>query len=280
MKFRNLLLICAFSCACAHKAPLPQLPGVPPQETQKADRESVDGQPPAAAPAAAPAAPPAAAPAGGEQAISEQMILDLEEKTGAGFEVFSGSVPPQPPAPVNLGGDGKLTLARYGTKEKITVTYREKKGEYNKKALAKIDRLMRCGPDNNAGEVSQKLVELLDALEDKLGKKGITVLSGCRAVPPDHAAKDAGEQSLHLLGWAADIRIPGAGPDRIKKYAVHKAVGGIGYYPYREYVHLDVGKSRYWVEQGPAKARHARKKASPRAKAGKTFRSPKKPAKK
>ena len=60
-----------------------------------------------------------------------------------------------------------------------------------------------------------------------------------------------------MLGWAADIRVPGHGPDNVAKYARTMRAGGVGYYPDAAFIHLDVGRPRHWVARGSPGARAA-----------------------
>jgi len=52
--------------------------------------------------------------------------------------------------------------------------------------------------------------------------------------------------SLHMLGKAADIRLPGYSLSSLRQAAVDLKGGGVGYYPGSDFVHVDVGRVRYW----------------------------------
>jgi uncharacterized protein YcbK (DUF882 family) len=54
------------------------------------------------------------------------------------------------------------------------------------------------------------------------------------------------QNSLHLLGKAIDIRTPGRELPMLRKAAVALKGGGVGYYPKSDFVHVDVGRVRYW----------------------------------
>ena len=257
LTIRKILLISVLASGCAHNRP-------------SADPDpNATWQDPPAAGTAMPGfsdAAVAVSTAAAENGITEQDIRDLEEGEGSGLAVFISSAPPEPPPPVNLGGNGRLTMTRQDTGEKLTVAYRGKNGEYDPKALAKLNTLMRCSLDGSEIEMSVKLIELLDAVEDKFGKKGLTLLSGYRTSELNRSIKGAAEHSLHMLGWAADIKIPGYSSTKVQKYARKLAVGGVGYYPSKGFTHLDVGKVRYWVvKRQVRKHRRARKKTAARA---------------
>ncbi len=195
-----------------------------------------------------------------QQETTEDDVRDLEDAEDSAADIFiSTAAPLEPPPPENLGGNGRLTLTRRDTGEKINARYRSKDGTYNQAELDRINRLMRCSLTGQETPISVKLVELLDAVEDKFGKRGLILLSGYRTAKLNGQIPDAAKKSLHMLGWAADIKIPGYSSTRVKKYALKRGIGGVGYYPSKGFTHLDVGKVRYWVVKKKPRKRHARR---------------------
>lgn len=191
-----------------------------------------------------------------EAPLTEDEVSDLEEDED---NIYISSGIAYAPAPANLGGNGSLTLTRYDNGEKTTAHYRRKDGTYDEDELKRLDRAMRCSLTGREIKMSVKLIELLDAIEDKFGKRGLVLLSGYRTYKNNHRTPGAARESLHMLGWAADIRIPGYSSTKVKTYALRKRAGGVGYYPYKGFTHLDVGKARYWVMGRPPRRRRARK---------------------
>ncbi len=49
-----------------------------------------------------------------------------------------------------------------------------------------------------------------------------------------------------MVGEAIDIRIPGIDSTTIRDAAQRLAIGGVGYYPTSDFVHVDVGRVRRW----------------------------------
>lgn len=191
--------------------------------------------------------------------VTEEDVRDLEEGEDSETYLFISSSMAQAPQPVNLGGNGNLTLTRNDNGERITVRYRLADGSYNREALERLDHFMRCRLTGREVKMSVKLIELLDAVEDKFGKKGLTLLSGYRTPKHNGTTPGAAKRSMHMLGWAADIKIPGYSSTKVKKYGQKLWAGGVGYYPYKGFTHLDVGKSRYWVVSRPPRRRIRRK---------------------
>jgi uncharacterized protein YcbK (DUF882 family) len=60
------------------------------------------------------------------------------------------------------------------------------------------------------------------------------------------ASDGVARNSLHTAGMAIDIRVPGRSLRHVHRAAVALQAGGVGYYPRSGFVHLDVGRVRYW----------------------------------
>jgi uncharacterized protein YcbK (DUF882 family) len=97
-------------------------------------------------------------------------------------------------------------------------------------------------------------MRLLDVLHDLRGQLGteapLEVISGYRS-PKTNAVLAKGSsgvarRSLHMRGMAIDIRVPGCSLKRLRAAAVAIKAGGVGFYPRSGFVHLDVGRVRYW----------------------------------
>jgi uncharacterized protein YcbK (DUF882 family) len=54
------------------------------------------------------------------------------------------------------------------------------------------------------------------------------------------------KKSLHMQGKAIDISLPGRNLSELRKIAMNLKQGGVGYYPSSDFVHVDVGRVRYW----------------------------------
>ena len=53
-------------------------------------------------------------------------------------------------------------------------------------------------------------------------------------------------RSYHMQGKAIDVRLPGFNTTQLHKAAISLKAGGVGYYAKSNFVHLDVGRVRYW----------------------------------
>ncbi len=177
--------------------------------------------------------------------VTEAEVIELEEGDVQTY-IFVRGAAAHPPPPVNLGGDGRLALNRPDTGERIVSAYRNGDGTYNQAELDKIQRLMRCRQTGKETAISIKLLEILDLVEDRFGKGGLTILSGYRSPKFNKKLPGAARWSTHMLGWAADIRVPGHSTAEVADFAAKMNEGGVGYYPDAAFVHLDSSRSRRW----------------------------------
>jgi uncharacterized protein YcbK (DUF882 family) len=128
-------------------------------------------------------------------------------------------------------------------------------GVYSQRALQRINHILR---DHRTGEVKsidRRLLDLLHAIEGKLGvPQTFHVISGYRS-PATNArlrerSKGIAKYSLHMHGKAIDIRLPEDDLLELRCAARALGAGGVGYYPRPGFVHVDVGRVRYWEGRG------------------------------
>lgn len=136
------------------------------------------------------------------------------------------------------------------TGEKLTATYWED-GAYLPDALAEISRVLRDHRTNEIAAMDPKLMDILSALQYRLGVKApLQVISGYRS-PVSNAAlaarsRGVAKHSLHMQAKAIDIRIPGVALSDVRNAALALGQGGVGYYPTSDFVHVDTGRVRRW----------------------------------
>ncbi len=154
------------------------------------------------------------------------------------------------PQSERLGGDGLIKLHHQWTGETLEVRYRGEDGRYLPEAFARIRHFMRCRLTGREMDVPAGLVEILDALQDRFGGRTMTVICGFRSPELNGALASASDAvakgSLHMRGWAADIKIPGVRTSALRDSAKALKAGGVGYYPSDGFVHVDAGRVRYW----------------------------------
>jgi len=149
-----------------------------------------------------------------------------------------------------LGGDGTVKLYHQWHRERLEIRYRDASGRYIPAALAQIRRLFRCRLTGREIEVPSRLIEIIDAIQDRHNGAEVTIICGYRSPELNGAlASDSGgvaKKSLHMRGLAADIKIDGVRTSALRDTARALRAGGVGYYPSDGFVHVDTGAVRYW----------------------------------
>jgi uncharacterized protein YcbK (DUF882 family) len=146
-------------------------------------------------------------------------------------------------------GSGTLTLRGRAPGEQVTVRYRQPDGRYDYVAFGELQRILRSKGGGEQKELSPRFVELLAYVSDRLGRP-LIVLSGYRTPAYNEGLRRRGRKaaggSLHTEGLAADLAVP---RDQLYPLWVHLRgleCCGAGYYPDRGFLHVDVGKPRFW----------------------------------
>ncbi len=143
-----------------------------------------------------------------------------------------------------------LSFDNIHTGEKMKTIYWQQ-GMYLPEALADINYILRDYRTGEVKEIDTGLLDLLFALRRKLDSKvPFDVISGYRS-PATNAllhrrSNGVATHSLHMYGKAIDIRLPGYELNTLRRAARALRRGGVGYYPASDFVHVDVGRVRYW----------------------------------
>lgn len=161
-------------------------------------------------------------------------------------------------APAILPGIASAAIARprvlkfqhLHTGEALKTTFWER-GDYVPGALDAINHVLRDHRTDDVHAIDVRLLDLLHRLGDKLGTDApFRVISGYRSPKTNAslAAQSGGvaRKSLHLKGMAIDIRLANRSTRDIHKAAKALKAGGVGAYYKSNFVHVDVGRVRYW----------------------------------
>ena len=144
----------------------------------------------------------------------------------------------------------RLDFANLHTGEKLSVAYWER-GAYVPDALSAVNKVLRDFRNNEVHAIEPRLLDVLAALSGKVGRQApFQVISGYRSPATNaalHARSDGvAAHSLHMDGKAIDIRIAGVELTHLRHSALGLGLGGVGYYPTSDFVHVDVGRVRRW----------------------------------
>ncbi len=125
-------------------------------------------------------------------------------------------------------------------------------GKYLRDPMKRLAWILRDHRTNEIHPIDPRLFDLLSGLRGRLdASQPFQVVSGYRS-PATNAllakmTDGVAEHSLHMQGWAIDIRVPSRKLSSVREAAMSLKSGGVGYYPRSNFVHVDVGRIRHWT---------------------------------
>lgn len=156
------------------------------------------------------------------------------------------------PAVANLAAPAVRTLAfdNLHTGERAKIAYWAD-GEYLPDALKQVNFILRDFRNGEIHPIDPKLLDLLNQLHFRLeSAEPFEVISGYRSAATNAMLRSEGHgtatKSLHVQGQAIDIRLADRKLTDLHTAAVSLRAGGVGFYPSSDFVHVDVGRVRYW----------------------------------
>jgi uncharacterized protein YcbK (DUF882 family) len=144
----------------------------------------------------------------------------------------------------------ELSFLNLHTGERLHVEYFHA-GKYLPDAMHAVSVVLRDHRTNATHPIDPQLLDLIHVLRGKLRSAApIDVISGYRCPETNalmhEASAGVAAHSLHMEGRAIDIRLPGTRLSSIRKAALAMRMGGVGYYPHDDFVHVDTGAIRHW----------------------------------
>ena len=164
------------------------------------------------------------------------------------------TLPAMPPIPTmarvtRVGEVRDLKLYNPNTHEALnTVFYAN--GSYNPQSLQHLNHFMRDFHENAPHVMDPSLLTLLHDMQRVFDNRQVHILSAYRTRRTNDRlvrghitnAKD----SFHIKGMAIDLRIPGIPTNALRDVAKILNVGGVGFYPWAHFIHIDTGPVRFW----------------------------------
>jgi uncharacterized protein YcbK (DUF882 family) len=192
--------------------------------------------------------------------MSERSQLSRRSFLGFGAAALAGALVPSKAlaaagvkASTTLAAERGLAFFHTHTGERLTTAYCAG-GEYIAPALSDVNVLLRDFRVNQIKAIDPALLDLLFELNGVLGTdQPFHVISGYRTPQTNAMLQERGgshsgvaSHSLHIEGKAIDIRVPGIKLEHLRDSAKSLKIGGVGYYPGSNFVHVDTGRVRYW----------------------------------
>lgn len=131
-------------------------------------------------------------------------------------------------------------------------TYWTPANGYDGDAYKEICWLLRDVQANKSFAMSPRLLDVLCGLQNWLAHSGVRgpihVNSAYRTFATNIRTEGSALNSRHLIGKAADIRVPGVTLARLAGMASLFGKGGVGMYVNKGFVHVDTGDERIWIK--------------------------------
>jgi uncharacterized protein YcbK (DUF882 family) len=148
--------------------------------------------------------------------------------------------------------DGRsLAMRHLHTGERIEVVYAVG-DRYVPQALGSLDRFLRDHYSGDVGTMDPRLFDALFRVQAALGTgRAFEIISGYRCPATNTLLRrtrggGVATHSLHMEGRAIDVRLPGIALTQLRDAALSLGMGGVGFYPREDFVHIDTGRVRRW----------------------------------
>ena len=152
----------------------------------------------------------------------------------------------------SFGEDAATVLSFYHTHthERFTITYRED-GKYARQELENLNHFLRDFRTEEKYSMDIALLDVLYKLKQNTSSNGdIEIISAYRSAKTNEMLRKnttgVVKGSLHLQGRAIDIRFSDVDTKKLRDVAKSLQLGGVGYYPMSDFIHIDTGRIRAW----------------------------------
>jgi len=137
--------------------------------------------------------------------------------------------------------------------EQLEATYWTADSGYNRDEYLNICWLLRDVQADRVFPMNHGLLDVLCGVQTWLARIGIDaplrIHSGYRTPKTNRRTEGAALDSRHIVGRAVDISVRGVSNLRLAGMASVLGRGGTGLYPGRNFVHVDTGDERIWIDR-------------------------------
>ncbi len=144
-----------------------------------------------------------------------------------------------------------LSLLNTHTGERLNDVVYWEQGDYILNALEHLNHVLRDHRTNEVHPIDPMTLDLMAAISRKVGgKQPFEIVSGYRSPQSNRLLRNksngVAKKSYHMQGKAVDLRLPGVPLKTVRKAALDLRMGGVGYYPKSNFIHIDSGSVRSW----------------------------------
>jgi len=137
--------------------------------------------------------------------------------------------------------------------DELRTTYWSAAAGFNRDEYLNLCWFLRDKRAARVFPIDRNLLDVLCGVQTWLARNGhpspIRINSGYRTMATNRKVEGAARNSQHILGKAADIVVPGVSPVKLAGMAAIFGRGGTGFYVGRDFVHVDSGDERIWIDQ-------------------------------
>ncbi len=153
-------------------------------------------------------------------------------------------------SPVSFA-ERSLSMTNTHTGEHLKEVVYWEAGKYIPDALEHIDHVLRDHRTDEVHPIDPMTLDLMAAISRKVGAKSpFQIISGYRSPKSNQLLRNSSQgvakKSYHMQGKAVDLRLPGVPLKVVRKAALELRMGGVGYYPKSDFIHIDSGRVRSW----------------------------------
>jgi uncharacterized protein YcbK (DUF882 family) len=113
-----------------------------------------------------------------------------------------------------------------------------------------VDAFLRCWFTHDSSDIPDELVGRVLEAAHHFGARQVQIISGFRHPKYNKMLRKKGrevaERSQHTLGNAIDFRLVGVPTEKLRAFVRGRHDGGVGYYPFSAFIHIDTGRKRNW----------------------------------
>ena len=149
------------------------------------------------------------------------------------------------------GGDQRsLKFYHTHTGKSLQVTYFSA-GQYGPEAMTELRIFLADWRNQKQLDIDPELMDILWQIQRiTANNDSYEVISAFRSEQTNamlHSRSNGvARNSQHVLGKAIDVRLRGLDLKKLHDTARELRLGGVGYYPGSDFVHVDTGRVRYW----------------------------------
>ena len=150
----------------------------------------------------------------------------------------------------SAGDSRSLKFYHTHTSETLQITYYTD-GSYVPSAMRDLKLFLADWRNKQQQEIDPELLDILWQMQRVTGNTdSYEVISAYRSPETNtmlsNKSSGVAKKSQHLLGKAIDVRLRGTDLAQLHQTATDLQLGGVGYYPGSDFIHVDTGRVRYW----------------------------------